>query len=136
MICSHLSLIDLRIVHWLLQMQLIGAQVPLCFKRVYFHSSYVADTLLYEFYTDKTLIMAASHSVSVLRPGVIQQWMRQRGNSVKRLTMLFLIMLFLIHGCPIPYPAFRMQILHPYQVRMASLRSQEEEEGDKTLMIG
>jgi hypothetical protein len=29
-----------------------------------------------------------------------------------------------------------MQILHPYQVRMASLRSQEEEEGDKTLMIG
>jgi hypothetical protein len=51
--------------------------------------------------------------------------------------MLFLIILFLIHGCPIPYPAFRMQILHPYQVRMASLRSQEEEEeGDKNLMVG
>jgi hypothetical protein len=29
-----------------------------------------------------------------------------------------------------------MQILHPYQVRMASLRSQEEEEGDKILMVG
>jgi hypothetical protein len=124
-------MIDLRIVHWLLQMQLIGAQVPLCFKGVYFRSSDVADTLLNEFYTDKTLIMATSHSVSVLRPGVIQQWMRQRGNSVKWLTMLFLI-----HRCPIPYPAFRMQILHPYQVRMATLRSQEEEEGDKTLVVG
>jgi hypothetical protein len=29
-----------------------------------------------------------------------------------------------------------MQILHPYQVRMATLRSQEEEEGDKTLVVG
>ncbi len=126
-------MIDLRIVHWLLQMQLIGAQVSLCSKGVYFHSSDVADRLLYEFYTDKTLIVAASHSLSVLRPGVIQQWMRQRGNSVKWLTMLFLIMHFLIHGYPIPDPAFR----HPYQVRMASLRSQEEEEeGDKTLMVG
>jgi hypothetical protein len=98
-------MIDLRIVHWLLQMKLIGAQVPLCFKGVYSHSSDVADRLLYEFYTDKTLIMAASHSLSVLRPGVIQQWMRQRGNSVKWLTMLFLIMHFLIHGYPIPDPA-------------------------------
>jgi hypothetical protein len=50
--------------------------------------------------------------------------------------MLFLIMLFLIHGCPIPYLTFGMQILHPYQVRMAILRSQEEEEGDNTLMVG
>jgi hypothetical protein len=50
--------------------------------------------------------------------------------------MLFLIMLFRIHRCAIPKPAFGMQILHPYQVRMASLRSQEEEEGDKTLMVG
>ncbi len=107
--------------------------MSLCSKGVYFHSSDVADRLLYEFYTDKTLIVAASHSLSVLRPGVIQQWMRQRGNSVKWLTMLFLIMHFLIHGYPIPDPAFR----HPYQVRMASLRSQEEEEeGDKTLMVG
>ncbi len=130
-------MIDLRIVHWLFQMQLIGAEVHLCFRGVYFHSSDVADTLLYEFYTDKTLIMAASHSVSVLQPGVIQQWMRQRGNSVKWLTMLFLIMLFLIHGCPIPYLAFRMQILYPYQVRMGNLRSQEEDdEGDKTFMVG
>jgi hypothetical protein len=50
--------------------------------------------------------------------------------------MLFLIMLFLINGCPIPHPTFGMQILHPYQVRMAILRSQEEEEGDNTLMVG
>jgi hypothetical protein len=51
--------------------------------------------------------------------------------------MLFLIMLFLILRCPVPHPAFRMQILHPYQVRMAILRSQqEEEEGDNTLMVG
>jgi len=107
-------------------MQLIGAQVSLCSKGVYFHSSDVADRLLYEFYTDKTLIVAASHSLSVLGPGVIQQWMRQRGNSVKWLTMLFLIMLFLIHG-----------FQHPYQVRMATLRSkEEEEEGDKTIVVG
>jgi hypothetical protein len=40
--------------------------------------------------------------------------------------MLFLIMLFLIHGFE-----------HPYQVRMATLRSkEEEEEGDKTIVVG